>query len=208
MRYGFEGIIANEFHTLNGKCATLVPSGPGYENVQLENQVCSTIGSIPGQDRVDGNRFIALAYDYSYSHVWRNFGIIIAFGIAFVSLLMFFSEWNTNMSGAADVMLFKRGSDADVLQEAKEKTTAGDEEKAGSRTPPSRGTATNSPIMSETPAMTDIFTWQKLQYDVPVGGGQMRRLLDDVSGFVAPGKLTALMGESGAGKVSVVCDHD
>src|SRR5258708_23820963 len=29
-----------------------------------------------------------------------------------------------------------------------------------------------------------------------------RRLLEDVSGYVAPGKLTALMGESGAGKVS------
>ena len=29
-----------------------------------------------------------------------------------------------------------------------------------------------------------------------------RKLLDNISGFVAPGKLTALMGESGAGKVS------
>ena len=29
------------------------------------------------------------------------------------------------------------------------------------------------------------------------------RLLDEVSGFVAPGKLTALMGESGAGKVGL-----
>lgn len=36
---------------------------------------------------------------------------------------------------------------------------------------------------------------------MPLADGTQRRLLDDVSGFVAPGKLTALMGESGAGKV-------
>lgn len=45
--------------------------------------------------------------------------------------------------------------------------------------------------------MTDVFSWQHVQYVVPVGGGQHKRLLDDVSGYVAPGKLTALMGESG-----------
>jgi ATP-binding cassette, subfamily G (WHITE), member 2, SNQ2 len=49
--------------------------------------------------------------------------------------------------------------------------------------------------------MTDVFTWRHLQYDVTLKKGETRRLLDDISGFVAPGKLTALMGESGAGKV-------
>jgi ATP-binding cassette, subfamily G (WHITE), member 2, SNQ2 len=49
--------------------------------------------------------------------------------------------------------------------------------------------------------MTDVFTWRNVQYDVTIKKGETRRLLDDVSGFVAPGKLTALMGESGAGKV-------
>jgi ABC-type glutathione transport system ATPase component len=49
--------------------------------------------------------------------------------------------------------------------------------------------------------MTDVFTWRNVQYDVTIKKGETRRLLDDISGFVAPGKLTALMGESGAGKV-------
>ena len=71
IRYGFEGIISNEFRTLNGTCSNLIPSGAGYENVSLTNQVCGTLGSIPGQSTVDGKRFIALSFDYSYSHIWR-----------------------------------------------------------------------------------------------------------------------------------------
>ena len=70
IRYAFEGLISNEFHTLNGTCSFLIPSGPGYENVSITNQVCGTVGSIPGQSTVDGNRYIALMFDYSYSHIW------------------------------------------------------------------------------------------------------------------------------------------
>ncbi|KAG2062978.1 P-loop containing nucleoside triphosphate hydrolase protein, partial [Suillus decipiens] len=49
----------------------------------------------------------------------------------------------------------------------------------------------------------DTFTWHHVQYVIPISGGSERRLLDDVSGYVAPGKLTALMGESGAGKTTL-----
>jgi ATP-binding cassette subfamily G (WHITE) protein 2 (SNQ2) len=51
------------------------------------------------------------------------------------------------------------------------------------------------------PMMTDVFTWKNVEYNVTIKKGETRRLLDNISGFVAPGKLTALMGESGAGKV-------
>ncbi len=45
------------------------------------------------------------------------------------------------------------------------------------------------------------FTWEGINYTVPVPGGE-RRLLHDVYGYVKPGTLTALMGSSGAGKTT------
>ena len=61
----------NEFHTLDGSCASLVPSGAGYENITLSNQVCATVGAVSGSSTVDGDRFVNLSYGYSHSHLWR-----------------------------------------------------------------------------------------------------------------------------------------
>ena len=47
------------------------------------------------------------------------------------------------------------------------------------------------------------FTWEKVNYVVPVPGGT-RRLLHDVDGYIKPGTLTALMGASGAGKTTAL----
>jgi len=47
------------------------------------------------------------------------------------------------------------------------------------------------------------FTWESLNYEVPVLGGKLR-LLNDVYGYVKPGKLTAIMGASGAGKTTLL----
>jgi ATP-binding cassette subfamily G (WHITE) protein 2 (SNQ2) len=69
--FGFESLMMNEFHTLNGTCSILVPQGPGYENVSLANQVCTTVGAQPGMPTVDGNAFAYVSYDYKYSDLWR-----------------------------------------------------------------------------------------------------------------------------------------
>jgi ATP-binding cassette subfamily G (WHITE) protein 2 (SNQ2) len=140
------------------------------------------------------------------SYTLQNYGIIVAFGIGFFVFLLIAAEYNTNSAFDTAVTLFKQGTHAvDV-------TATEDEEKASKLSvhPPSlddrapRTADAPAPYISlEKPAINDIFTWQHIQYTVSVSGGE-RRLLDDVSGYVAPGKLTALMGESGAGKVRCI----
>lgn len=72
IRYGFEALIVNEFHGLNGACSYFAPSGPGYENVSIANQVCTTVGAQPGETTVNGDAFVAASYGYSYNNLWRN----------------------------------------------------------------------------------------------------------------------------------------
>lgn len=196
LRYGFEALLTNEFHTLNGQCATLIPQGPGYEGISLQNQVCTAVGSLPAQATVDGNRYVELSFGYSYAHLWRNFGIVVAFGVGFTFCYLVGTQLNTGTSAESAVTLYKRGAKVDVAHEA-----SADEEKGkGAQVDPAKEKEAEK-ALQETPVMKDIFSWHNLRYDVPIGHGKTKRLLDDVSGYVAPGKLTALMGESGAGKV-------
>ena len=76
LRYGFESLVVNEFHTIQAECSTLVPQGPGYEGISLDNQVCTTVGSVPGSMTVSGANYVQLAYNYTYDHLWRvRFGL-------------------------------------------------------------------------------------------------------------------------------------
>ena len=63
--------MTNEFRTLDLECSSLVPQGPGYENITLENQVCAVVGSVPGQTTVNGLRYLKLSFNYEWSHMWR-----------------------------------------------------------------------------------------------------------------------------------------
>jgi len=125
--------------------------------------------------------------------------------VAFLFALFLFTEINTKTAGETSIVLFKRNPELAIAQKAAEHS---DEEEPrplarfGSFSSPIESRANTLKALAEHPPMTDVFSWQHLQYTVPISKGEHRRLLDDVSGFVAPGKLTALMGESGAGKVS------
>ncbi|KAG2154002.1 ABC-2 type transporter-domain-containing protein [Suillus clintonianus] len=201
--WGFSALVVNEFHTLDGICSTLVPQGPGYENVSLVNQVCTTAGSQPGQLLVDGNIYVGLTFDFWYGHLWRNFGVICAFHLGFLAALLIATECNTSSAFDGAIVLFKPSSNViDRNAKALDEEEADTEFRSGCHSKAADASAFHN-LEEKNVMVTDIFTWQHLQYEVPFEGG-MKRLLDDVTGFVAPGKLTALMGESGAGKTTLL----
>ncbi len=139
----------------------------------------------------------------------------MAYGIFFLLCLLVFTEINTGSASAGSVLHYKRGTKAEIVKEAEDETTsAGDEEKARATATPSVATRNTEQTFGEKDKtleknidgqlkMANTFSWQNIRYTVSVSGSK-RRLLDDISGFVVPGKLTALMGESGAGKVCTV----
>ncbi|EAU85334.2 ABC transporter [Coprinopsis cinerea okayama7 len=197
LRYGFESILVNEFRTLVAECDALIPQGPGYENITLENQVCAVVGAQPGESVVNGARFAELSYGFKWSNVWMNLGIIIAFLVGFMALLLLFSEYNTSTTFDSSVTLFKRGTKRVVRSKS-------DEEEKRSFDASSTSAMLSRKKGDAPLKMNDTFTWKNLNYTVPIPGEDDRQLLSNVSGYVAPGKLTALMGESGAGKTTLL----
>lgn len=69
--YAYEALVANEFSGRIFQCQMMLPSGPGYEDVESTQQACSVAGAAPGQDFVDGDFYIGNVYKYYEAHIWR-----------------------------------------------------------------------------------------------------------------------------------------
>ena len=195
--YAFEILIANEFHGREFICSEIIPS---YTPLVGDSWICSAVGSIAGRRTVSGDDYIAKSYQYYYSHVWRNFGIMLAFLFGLMGIYFWATEWNSSTTSTAEVLVFQRGHVPEYLQE-NDSQTATDEEKGVIRSQ-SKPSEPSSSVNAMEP-QKDIFTWRDVVYDIEIKG-EPRRLLDHVSGWVQPGTLTALMGVSGAGKTTLL----
>lgn len=195
--------MSNEFYDLNLQCVSpsIFPDGP---SAQPGNQVCAIQGSTPNQLVVQGSNYIQTAFTYTRSHLWRNFGIVIAWFILFVCLTMVGMELQKPNKGGSTVTIFKKGEAPEAVQEAvKNKELPGDVETGSDGTGTTNGfqekdTDGSSDEVQGIARSTSIFTWQGVNYTIPYKDGH-RKLLQDVQGYVKPGRLTALMGASGAG---------
>ena len=201
LSYGYEAIFANEFSRLQLECdqAYTIPRNipaagiTGFpDNGVGPNQLCSIQGAGVGQNTVDGNAYMSAGYSYTKSHIWRNFGILIGFFVFFMVLQILAIEFLKLGAKHASILVFQKEDKElkklnDRLSERKDAFRRGELEQD----------------LSALKQKDVPFTWEGLNYTVPVPGGH-RQLLDNVYGYVKPGTLTALMGASGAGKTTLL----
>lgn len=201
IQYTFEALMSNEFHNLDLTCVPpyLVPLAP---NASPQYQSCLVRGSQPGRTVVEGDRYVKSNYTYTRSHLWRNFGIIIAWFVLYVVLTMVGTELQKQSHGGQTVSVFMRGQAPESVAHAmKGKGGRNDEESGEEKQTISDETESensNEKVVEGIAKNTTIFTWQNVNYKIPYKGGE-RMLLQDVQGYVKPGHLTALVGASGAG---------
>lgn len=198
--YAFEILIANEFHGRDFACSQFVPS---YADLSGQSFSCSASGSVAGETTVNGDRYIMLNYRYSYSHVWRNVGILFAFLIGFMVIYFIACEVNSSTTSTAEALVFRRGHEPAHVRRGLKKTESDVESADTVAVRESSADEENGKRMAAIQPQTDIFTWRDVCYDIKIKG-EPRRLLDHVSGWVKPGTLTALMGVSGAGKTTLL----
>lgn len=196
--YAYESLLVNEVHNQRYKCAQVVPPyGTG------NNFACPVAGADTGELYVSGDAWALAMYGYTYAHIWRNLGIIFGFLFFFYFLYMVVTEFNLSTASTADYLVFRRGHiPKSVRENTDEEKTGADADHNAISTEPTTSDDTAASV-NILPPQTDVFTWRNVVYEITIKG-EPRRILDNVSGWVRPGTLTALVGVSGAGKTTLL----
>lgn len=147
---------------------------PGYTPLPGDSFICSSKGAVAGELTVSGDAFIAASYRYYYSHVWRNFGILLGFLFGFLVMYFTATELNSSTTSAAEVLVFRRGHVPKYLQNLA-KGKVNDEELSASEKA-SDESKESSEDVDAIPPQQDIFTWRDVVYDIEIKGGLFYKL--------------------------------
>lgn len=160
--------------------------------------ICPILGAKIGEATVSGDAYIQASFQYSHSHLWRNVGILLTFFIFFTITYLAASELNLSTSGQRGAPQFLSDRHSRTLHDNNNRVE-NQTDNTSRRNLQEDGNNQNQGDGSG----NMIFQWQDIKYDVNAGG-DARRLLDNLSGWVTSGSLTALMGVSGAGKTTLL----
>lgn len=202
--YAYGALMSSDIGSLNMECVEpqYVPYGSGYNTSEYRS--CTLAGSTIGSSEVTGENYLREQYGFPTQGTWRNLGIVIGFWVFFSIMAALGFEFNLQ-SGAGSKVLFDRRS------RKRELASAHDVEKSGQmKEKPSDINNNNGPSdhsnddHDEIPKTGQtVFTFRDISYYVQHLGKE-KQLLEDVSGYVKPGLLVALMGSSGAGKTTLM----
>ena len=205
--YSYESVLTNEFSNRVMECSPsqLIPQGPGVEPAY---QGCSLTGSQLGQPSVDGSRYLEASFQFTRHHLWRNFGVIIAFTVLYLLVTILAAEFLSFVGGGGGALVFKPSKRTkNIKQNGKnndeEKVQNGADSAALARGEGNSSSDNNDETFNRISSSDRIFTWSNVEYTVPYGNGT-RKLLNGVNGFAKPGLMIALMGASGAGKTTLL----
>ncbi|PHH91469.1 hypothetical protein CDD83_308 [Cordyceps sp. RAO-2017] len=204
--YSLEAAMLNDLVGRDFPCSSFIPSGPDYESVAPAERACSVQGSVPGRDTVSGEAYLAATFGYGASHRWRNFGILVAFLLAYMGLHLLATEYIAGERSKGEVLVFSRKAMAGRRRRKQLEGASGDEESGGGdgkARPAQQDAIQTEEKVADVERQRSIFHWRNVCYDIKIKG-EPRRILDHVDGWVRPGTLTALMGASGAGKTTLL----
>ncbi|CCF60478.1 hypothetical protein KAFR_0K01230 [Kazachstania africana CBS 2517] len=221
--YCMEAILSNELFNMKLDCTeSIIPRGPSYDNVSFSHKACAWQGATLGNNYVRGQDYLSGALQYKYSHVWRNFGIVIGFLCFYLFCALVVSEYITPLYTRENLQewsakylgRFKKNQaiyNKDIHEEASQPNTVTPSSSSSQsivKTNVFETTKISDSMMEDSTredsdtilnAQKHVISWKNIEYTV----GNNKKLINDVSGYISSG-LTALMGESGAGKTTLL----